>query len=122
MARPHKGPCTYEQSKRGAYEACTQPNCKERFPCAGNDCGHMDCIERRGTLPKCHYCGKKVEGKKDDRWTAWAVHGKTRAVHYTCRNAVASPTELARWGEPIGKAQPESSEPTSTSSPVCSGQ
>jgi hypothetical protein len=117
--KPHSGACNYEQAKRGNFEVCTRTGCKERFPCAGNDCGHLDCIEERGELPKCHYCGKRVEGrpagicspsstfepitKSDDNgtWTPWSVRGLNRAVHYSCRSQNASPEERARWGDSL---------------------
>ena len=101
MAKAHTGACRFEQAKRGNFEVCGRPDCSERFPCPSNDCGHSDCIAARGHLPKCHYCGKTVTGEKGDRWTPWAVHGKNRAVHYTCRSENASPEERARWGDSL---------------------
>jgi hypothetical protein len=95
----HNGACNFEQAKRGDFKVCTRFGCKERFPCAGNDCGHSDCVETRGELPKCHYCLKRVDGAKGDTWTSWAIHGLTRAAHYTCRSQHASPVERVRWGE-----------------------
>jgi hypothetical protein len=92
--------------------------CSWAFPCRGNDCGHLDCIEFRAELPVCHHCQKRVQGSpggvcspsatfepiraaigEEASWTVWSVRGITRAVHYTCRSANASPEELARWGE-----------------------
>lgn len=102
--------------RKPGTERCTK--CSWRFPCAGNDCGHLDCIEFRQQLPLCHYCRKRVEGSpggfsllnsfyppirqmggQDASWTIWDVRGVTRSVHYACRNERASPAELARWGE-----------------------
>ena len=93
-------------------------DCSWVFPCRGNDCGHMECIEFRAELPVCHYCQKRVQGSPagvrspastfapiasfggpDASWTPWSVRGVTRAVHYCCRDAVASPSEIRRWGE-----------------------
>lgn len=98
-------------------------HCSYRFPCRDEDCGHLDCMERRGQLSLCHYCRRRVEGPcggfgvrpckllvleaaggEDATWTIWSVHGVSRAVHYACRSAHASPAERARWGESIAPA------------------
>lgn len=94
-------------------------NCSYRFPCRDEDCGHLDCMVERGKLGLCHYCRKRVEGPcaaygwrpckltelehpggEDASWTCWTIRGKTRTVHYTCRDAHASPAELALWASP----------------------
>jgi hypothetical protein len=85
MPKAHTGSCTFEQSKRGTHEVCSKLGCKERFPCAGNDCAHLDCIERRGTLPKCHKCSKIVSGVRGEDWAPILFHNKTRAAHYECK-------------------------------------
>ena len=95
----HSGSCTFEQARRGDHEVCSVTGCRERFPCAGNDCGHLDCIERRGKLPKCHFCGQQVSGCRSTEWSTGAVHGKTRAYHYDCRDQHASPNDRARRGD-----------------------
>lgn len=93
---------------------CT--DCNWRFPCPDNDCGHGDCMEFRGELPRCHHCRERVQGspsgfsfspcpglpqleksEPEGSWTRWDVHGHTRAVHYCCRDAKAAPHELRRW-------------------------
>lgn len=96
MAKPAQHRCLWSPAKRGTFLVCSV--CEDRFPCAGNDCGHMDCIETRGELPKCHYCSKRVEGPKGESWTPWLIHGHTRAAHYSCRDANSTPAELARRG------------------------
>lgn len=111
--------CHYEPSKRGAFEQCKE--CGDRFPCRDADCGHSDCMEARGKLSLCHYCRKRVTGNpsgffvKDSSlaelrehdpegtWTRWAVWGRTRTVHYACRDQRAQPEELRRWYGEGGK-------------------
>lgn len=99
MPKPsHTGACNYENAKRGDFQVCTRVGCKERFPCAGNSCGHLDCIEAREKPPKCYYCEKLVEGARGEDWGTFLVHGHTRAGHYTCRDKHASPADRARTG------------------------
>jgi hypothetical protein len=93
-------------------------DCSWVFPCREDSCGHMDCIDFKGELPRCHYCDKRVQGSPggicspssqvpemrvdggpDASWTPWSVRGVTRAVHYTCRSQHATAEERARWGE-----------------------
>lgn len=97
----HAGKCDFQPAKRGDFEACTTPGCSERFPCAGNDCGHLDCIERRGKPPRCHFCSEQVAGPRGELWNQMLVHGHTRAGHYACRDAKASPAERVRTGAPL---------------------
>lgn len=104
--------CHFEQAARGDHERC---KCGERFPCRDADCGHLDCVERRGVLSLCYHCRKRVTGPPagirrpgspvaelrewDDEgtWTRWTVWGHTRTVHFKCRDERAKPEELARW-------------------------
>src|SRR6185369_9559036 len=101
--------CDHETApgRKEGSERCKK--CSWTFPCREQTCAHMDCLEFRKELPKCYYCGKRVEGNpggvcspssaftpiaKSDRdasWMPWNVRGHTRAVHYTCREANASP-------------------------------
>lgn len=96
---PHR--CMWSPAKRGNFLVCS--TCDDRFPCAGNTCGHLDCIETRRKPPQCHYCTQVCEGPPKGSWTPWAVHGHTRAVHYSCRNDHASPADCSRWGGLDGK-------------------
>jgi hypothetical protein len=89
----HKGECSFQQSKRGAFEVCSRQGCNERFPCAGNDCGHLDCIEVRGKPPKCHFCSNQVKGLRGEDWGTGLVHGHTRAFDYSCRDGQAPAAE-----------------------------
>lgn len=101
--------------------------CSWRWPCREDNCGHLDCIEFKHQMPKCYYCGERVQGAPggvcmpdslfdpvrfdngdNASWTPWSVHGHTRAVHYCCRDAQASTEELVRWyGTPNGGALAE---------------
>lgn len=91
--------------RKPGTERCT--NCSWVFPCRDNDCAHGDCMEFRAELPRCHHCRKRVQGSPggfrlpdsalpelrvyggdNASWTAWSVRGLTRAVHYSCRDAV----------------------------------
>lgn len=100
--------------RRPGAERCR--SCSWTFPCRDRDCGHGDCIDFRGELPLCHYCGKRVQGspagfssrpsqnvlelENDDpagSWTRWSVRGVTRAVHYCCRDASSPPHDLQKW-------------------------
>jgi NAD-dependent SIR2 family protein deacetylase len=64
-------------------------NCKWQFPCRESTCGHSDCIEFKGKLPRCYYCKKQVHGPAQEEWVGWNIYGHTRAVHYSCRDAAA---------------------------------
>jgi hypothetical protein len=88
--------CIYSPSPRGKYLLCSV--CKERFPCAEETCGHLDCHEERGVKPRCHLCRKLCDGangmtttpkagEPEPIWTSRAIRGITRAVHYDCLDA-----------------------------------
>jgi hypothetical protein len=83
MAKTESHTCRWEQSKRGAFEVCA--TCKDRFPCAEDTCGHLDCIEKRAKPARCHFCRRLVEGPRNDDWGTGNVRGITRAFHYTCK-------------------------------------
>lgn len=98
MAKAHAGPCDYVQSKRGIFEICSKPGCSERFPCAGNTCGHLDCVDVRGKAPNCHLCNKVCAGSRGEEWTSCVLSGMTRAAHYSCRDTAAGPADRVRTG------------------------
>lgn len=109
----HKDDHIVKEGRKPRSERCT--NCSWTFPCREETCGHLDCFEFRGELPRCHYCDKRVKGSPSSicspssklpqlqttseaaTWTTWNVHGTTRTVHYSCRDENASPAELYRW-------------------------
>lgn len=99
--------------RKEGTERCTK--CSWVFPCRDNDCAHGDCLDFRAELPRCHFCRKRVQGSpagfrmpgspvpelrdfggQDASWTAWSVRGVTRAVHYTCRDAVDRGDEVVQ--------------------------
>jgi hypothetical protein len=100
MAKPsHTGRCDFQPARRGDFEVCSHPDCNERFPCAGNDCGHLDCIDRREKAPKCHFCEASVApGVRGVDWGTGNVHGQSRAYHYECRDEHANPADRVRTG------------------------
>jgi hypothetical protein len=76
--------CNWQQSKRGSFEVCSV--CQDRFPCQGNDCGHLDCHEARGKAPMCHFCKKIVTGPRKEAWGTGNIRNHTRTFHYLCRD------------------------------------
>jgi hypothetical protein len=101
--------------RKPGTERCRK--CSWTFPCREETCSHFECIDFRGKLPKCYYCLGRVVGSPGGRssatavlevlrvsggdsasWTPWSVRNISRAVHYCCREAVASLEERKRWG------------------------
>ncbi len=99
MAKPPTHRCMWSPAKRGDFEVCS--SCNDRFPCQGNTCGHLDCIEHRKKDPQCHFCNKTVRGTRGEEWGTGVVHGHTRSFHYACRDEHASPAERAITGAPF---------------------
>src|SRR5579859_679059 len=89
---PHR--CVYNPSPRGKFLVCSV--CQDRFPCAEDTCGHLDCLDEGGRRPRCHFCRELCKGPngmttnwptcggEEPMWTSRAVRGITRAVHYDC--------------------------------------
>lgn len=114
MTQNHR--CLWGPAKRGAWMACSI--CDDRFPCAGNDCAHMDCIVERQKMPKCHFCGhvvygagpskvlgdvpeglQELQGEEGD-WVPVNGRGNVYAAHTCCRdtyNGTSRPDLVARF-------------------------
>lgn len=98
--------CMWGPAKRGSWLTCSI--CDDRFPCAGNDCGHMDCVLEKKKMPNCHFCGRVVHGStlykpsgsiseglqgllaESGDWVMVNGRGVTFAAHACCRDAYAS--------------------------------
>lgn len=95
--------CKHErvEGRKPGTERCKK--CSWTFPCADKNCGHSDCIDFRGELPKCYYCGTKVDGNPSNfrvanaqveelrvadpngSWGTGNVVGCARSFHHACR-------------------------------------
>jgi hypothetical protein len=109
----HKDSHVVKEGRRPGSERCKV--CSWTFPCRERRAGTgLHGVSRRAAaLPLLQQAGPGVTGEHarsstssipelrnwDDNatWTSWNVHGVTRAVHYSCRDKVASPADLFRW-------------------------
>lgn len=96
-----KGEHELAPGRKEGTERCRK--CSWAYPCREENCGHSDCIEFRGELPRCYYCKKRVEGpptsfanakselevlrvgSKDGTWGTGNVVGVNRSFHHACR-------------------------------------